>query len=53
MSEGTNRHLSYLKNGFNIKGKKIYDLHVRDIYYRKDPRLTKLLRKRIGEIIDF
>ena len=51
MSEGTNRHLTYLKNNFDVRGKKIYDLHVRDMYSRNDPRLIKLLKKRISKII--
>jgi len=51
MSEGTNQHLSYLKNNFDIKGKKIHDLHVRDMYFRNDRRLIKLLKKRINIII--
>lgn len=51
MSEGTNRHISYLKKNFDIRGKKIYDLHIRDIYFRNDPRLIRLLRQRISRII--
>jgi predicted protein tyrosine phosphatase len=52
MSEGTNRHLTYLKKNFNVKGKLIYDLHVRDMYFRNDPRLRKLLEQRISKVID-
>ena len=51
MSEGTNGHLSYLRKNFSAKSKKIYDLHVRDIYFRNDPRLTAILTKRISKII--
>lgn len=51
MSEGTNHHLTYLKNNFNIRNKKIHDLHVRDIYFKDDIRLKHLLRKRISKII--
>ena len=52
MSEGTNRHLTYIKSNFIIKRKHIYDLHVRDMYLRNDPRLHKLLKRRISKIID-
>ncbi|OGZ07773.1 MAG: hypothetical protein A3D65_01585 [Candidatus Lloydbacteria bacterium RIFCSPHIGHO2_02_FULL_50_13] len=51
MSEGTNRHRTYLRKNFSVHGRKIYDLHVRDIYYRNDPRLCRVLRQRISEII--
>ena len=51
MSEGTNRHLTYLKKHFRLRGKNIYDLHVRDMYFRNDPRLVRLLRKRISKVI--
>lgn len=51
MSEGTNRHLSYLKEHFSVRGKKIYDLHIRDIYFRHDPRLVQLLKQRISKVI--
>jgi len=53
MSEGTNRHITYLKKNFKIKRRHIYDLHVRDMYYRKGPRLRALLKRRISKIIDF
>ena len=53
MSEGTNKHLTYLKNNFKIKGGHIYDLHVRDMYFRDDPRLRELLKRRISKIINF
>ncbi len=53
MSEGTNRHSTYLKEHFNTKGKRIYDLHVRDMYFKNDPRLIILLKKRIKKIVDF
>jgi protein-tyrosine phosphatase len=53
MSEGTNRHLTYIKSNFIVKKKRIYDLHVRDMYFRNDSRLHKLLKQRISKIIDF
>lgn len=53
MSEGTNHHRTYLKKHFNVKERRIHDLHVRDIYFRNDPRLARLLKKRIQKIIDF
>lgn len=53
MSEGTNRHLTYLKENFKVRENPIYDLHVRDMYFRNDPRLRRLLRQRISKIIDF
>lgn len=53
MSEGTNRHYSYLKKNFKVGKKLVHDLHVRDLYFRNDPRLSKLLRKRIRRVIDF
>jgi predicted protein tyrosine phosphatase len=53
MSEGTNGHLSFLRKNFILKNKKVYDLHVRDMYFRNDPRLIKLLKKRIGKIIGY
>ena len=53
MSEGTNKHLTYLKKNFKTKGKHIHDLHVRDMYFRNDPRLLKLLKLRISKVINF
>ena len=51
MSEGTNKHLTFLKNSFDIAGKTIYDLHVKNMYQRNDPRLVILLRKRLRRIL--
>ena len=53
MSEGTNGHLSYLRKNFAVKGKKIYDLHIRDIYFKNDPRLIDILTDRLSKIIKF
>lgn len=51
MSEGTNKHLSYLRKNFATKHKKIIDLHVRDIYVKNDPRLIRTLTKRLSKVI--
>ena len=51
MSEGTNGHLTFLKKNFIIRNKKIFDLHVRDMYFKNDPRLIKLLKQRVGNVI--
>lgn len=51
MSEGTNGHLSYLRKNFNIGNKRVFDLHIRDMYFRDDPRLKRILMERIAKII--
>lgn len=51
MSEGTNKHLSFLRDNFDIRNKNVFDLHVRDMYFRKDPRLKRILLQRIGNIV--
>lgn len=51
MSEGTNGHLTYLRKNFKTYRKPIHDLHIRDIYFRNDPRLVRALAKRISRIL--
>mgnify|MGYP001604795004 FL=1 len=51
MSEGTNGHLTYLRKNFTLRDKKIFDLHVRDMYFKNDPRLIRVLTKRLSKII--
>ncbi len=51
MSEGTNRHLTFLRESFDTRGKKIYDLHIRDMYFKNDPRLIRILKARISKLI--
>ncbi|MDO8492570.1 MAG: phosphotyrosine protein phosphatase [bacterium] len=53
MSEGTNKHITCLKNNFTVRGKRIYDLHVRDMYFKNDQRLIRLLIRRISKVIKF
>lgn len=47
MSEKDDGHLTFLKNNFNVKNKKIYDLDIPDIYQRNDPELIKLLKTKL------
>jgi len=51
MSEGTNGHLTYLRKNFALKDKKVIDLHVRDIYFKNDPRLIDTLVRRLSKFI--
>lgn len=45
MSEKDEKHLTFLRDRFNIEGKEIYDLAIPNIYQREDPELIKLLKK--------
>lgn len=51
MNEKSDKHLTFLKENFNTKGKKIYDLDIPNIYKRDDPELIKLLKEKIDEFI--
>ncbi len=49
MCERTDKHLTYIKNNFNVKDKKIIDLDLEDFIYdkRDDPVLIEDLTKRL------
>jgi predicted protein tyrosine phosphatase len=52
MSEGTNKHRTFLKKHFDLRGKRIHDLKIRDMYDKNNVRLIGLLRKRISKLIN-
>jgi len=47
--ERTDKHLTYLKDHFDLTGKELYDLDIPDFIYssRYDPELIDLLRKKL------
>lgn len=47
MSEKHDGHLSFLKQNFDLSGKKVYDLDIPDVYKKGDSDLVKLLKKKI------
>lgn len=52
MNEKEDKHLSYVKNNFDIGQKKIIDLDIPDIYGRYDKRLVFLLIEKISQHLD-
>lgn len=50
MSEREDGHLTFLKQNFNIKEKKIFDLDISDVYDRDDPELIKLIADKLETI---
>lgn len=52
INERDDKHLTYLKDEYNVAGKKIYDLDIPNIYKRGDPLLINLLKEKIAEFIE-
>jgi len=48
MSELEDRHLSFLKANFKLKGKAVYDLEIPDRYERGSQELTNLIAARVA-----
>lgn len=48
MSEKEDGHITYLKNGFDLQGKPVYDLDISDMYDRDEPELITLLRQKLS-----
>lgn len=51
MSEKHDRHLSFLKQNFDLKAKKLYDLDIPDIYKKDDPELVSLLKRKVSRYL--
>lgn len=53
MCERTDKHLTFLKNNFNLGTKKIIDLDLEDFIYdkRSEPGLVKELKERLSNYI--
>lgn len=49
MSEKENGHLTNLKNNYDLKDKKVIDLDIPDEYFREDPELISLLKKKLAK----
>ena len=51
MSESEDGHVTYLKENFDLHGKKIHDLEILDRYDRGEPDLVNLLRQRLAPFV--
>ena len=51
MSETDDGHLTFIKNNFSLKGKRVCDLDIPDNYGRDDPELIGLLREKGKEFL--
>jgi len=51
MSEKDDGHLTFIKNNFSLKGKRVCDLDIPDNYGRDDPELIGLLREKVKEFL--
>ena len=49
MSEQVDKHLTFLRNNFDIKDKEVYDLDIDDIYGRDNPELIKILKEKLSK----
>lgn len=51
MNEREDKHLTYLRNNFNLEKKAVYDLDIPDIYRRGDPKLVKLIKEKLKRLM--
>jgi len=51
MNEEEDKHLTFLKENFNLEGKEVDDLDIPDIYKREETKLIELLQNKLASYL--